>query len=302
MTRPLDPCTSSSNPPIPQKTPNTPPNFRPCPAPILVSPDTTPANSDASPANSDSPLANFDTFPAATDTYPGSPEPRESPPLFLIFATHHQLNTLVPPTHSRVSRQPRGNLRSQMIPTTYQRGLTLDRNRHPPSPSSSAKPRRHNQRTPKFSDMTLSGRCAQVFTNINDLTNSTITIMNPDTLSPVDSAVTSAQQIKGPRHPRPDLNNPRTRPRHPRASRQSGKERIRTLPPKNTTPRLTRRTTAPHSRQGTTPDCTTISPPSPTQSGTPDNEDPGCQTSPHVTPEPKLHPQTLPPPTKEPPA
>ncbi|KAH0582613.1 hypothetical protein H2248_010541 [Termitomyces sp. 'cryptogamus'] len=184
MTHPLDPRTLSSNPPIPQKTPDAPPNFRPCPVPISVSPDATPANSDASPANSNSPLANFDAFPAATDTYPGSPKPQESPPLFLIFATHHQLNTLVPPTHSGVSQQPRGNLHSQMIPTTYQRGLTLDRNRHPPSPSSSAKPRRHSQCTLKFSDMTLSGCCAQVFTNLNNLTNSTITIMNPDTLSP----------------------------------------------------------------------------------------------------------------------
>ncbi|KAG5721926.1 hypothetical protein E4T56_gene18420 [Termitomyces sp. T112] len=86
------------------------------------------ANSDASPANSDSPLANFDTFPAATDTYPGSPEPQEPPPLFPIFATHHQLNTLVPPTHSGVSQQPRGDPRSQMIPSTYQRSLILDRN------------------------------------------------------------------------------------------------------------------------------------------------------------------------------
>ncbi|KAG5726711.1 hypothetical protein E4T56_gene8993 [Termitomyces sp. T112] len=64
------------------KTPNAPPNFRPCPAPISVSPDATPANSDTSPANSDaspansnSPLATFNAFPAATDTYPGSPEP-----------------------------------------------------------------------------------------------------------------------------------------------------------------------------------------------------------------------------------
>ncbi|KAG5731460.1 hypothetical protein E4T56_gene4366 [Termitomyces sp. T112] len=94
-------------PPDSPKTPDALPNFCPCPAPILVSPDATLANSNASPANSNGPLANFDAFPTATDTYPGSPEPRESPPLFLIFATHHQLNTLVPPTHSGVSRQPR---------------------------------------------------------------------------------------------------------------------------------------------------------------------------------------------------
>ncbi|KAG5730754.1 hypothetical protein E4T56_gene3510 [Termitomyces sp. T112] len=49
----------------PQKTPNAPLNFCPCPAPIL-------ANSDTSPANSDGPLANFGAFPTATDTYPGS--------------------------------------------------------------------------------------------------------------------------------------------------------------------------------------------------------------------------------------
>ncbi|KAG5334803.1 hypothetical protein C0989_003062 [Termitomyces sp. Mn162] len=73
-THPLNPRTSSINPPNLQKTPNAPPNFRPCPAPIS-------ANSDASPANSDDPLANFGAFPAATDTYPGSPKPREPPPV-----------------------------------------------------------------------------------------------------------------------------------------------------------------------------------------------------------------------------
>ncbi|KAG5732783.1 hypothetical protein E4T56_gene2805 [Termitomyces sp. T112] len=67
-TCPLNPRTLSINPPNPQKTPDAPPNFRPCPAPIL-------ANSDASPANSDGPLANFGAFPTATDTYPGSPKP-----------------------------------------------------------------------------------------------------------------------------------------------------------------------------------------------------------------------------------
>ncbi|KAG5731980.1 hypothetical protein E4T56_gene18227 [Termitomyces sp. T112] len=136
-TRPPKPRTSSINPPNPQKNPDTPPNFRPCPAPIS-------ANSDASPANSNGPLANFGAFPAATDTYPGSPEPQEPPLLFLIFATHHQLNTLVPPTYSGVSRQPRGNPHSPMIPSTYQHGPILNRNRHPPAPSSSAKPCRRS--------------------------------------------------------------------------------------------------------------------------------------------------------------
>ncbi|KNZ74490.1 hypothetical protein J132_06798 [Termitomyces sp. J132] len=104
LSRPV-PWTPAHCPATPRfpKTPDAPPNFCPCPAPILVSPDATPANSDASPANSDGPLANFDAFPAATDTYPGSPGPQESPPLFPIFATHHQLNTLVPLTHSGVS-------------------------------------------------------------------------------------------------------------------------------------------------------------------------------------------------------
>ncbi|KNZ73415.1 hypothetical protein J132_05839 [Termitomyces sp. J132] len=259
-TRPLNPRTLSINPPNPQKTPDTPPNFRPCPAPIS-------ANSDASPANSDGPLANFDAFPAATDTYPGSPEPREPSPLFPIFATHHQLNTLVPPTPSGVSQQPQGDLRSPMIPSTYQRSPILDCNQHPPTPSSSAKPRRCGQHTPKFSgsqyisrrvalhtlvlillnvtyvsqsylslpvlsqspglisvsrshlslpvlsclhftiilvivsylhsnlllfhiissdavSVTPSDHCAQVFINLNDLTNSAITITNPDTPLP----------------------------------------------------------------------------------------------------------------------
>ncbi|KAG5726042.1 hypothetical protein E4T56_gene1250 [Termitomyces sp. T112] len=111
------PWTPAHRPATPQfpKTPNAPPDFCPCPAPILVSPDATLANSnaslansdaslansdaslansDASLANSDGPLANFDAFPTAADTYPGSPKPRESTPLFPIFATHHQLNTL----------------------------------------------------------------------------------------------------------------------------------------------------------------------------------------------------------------
>ncbi|KAG5718726.1 hypothetical protein E4T56_gene2679 [Termitomyces sp. T112] len=73
-TRPLDPHTLSSNLPFP-KTPDALPNFRPCPAPILISPNAPSANSDASPANSNGLLANFDAFPTATDTYPGSPKP-----------------------------------------------------------------------------------------------------------------------------------------------------------------------------------------------------------------------------------
>ncbi|KAG5730734.1 hypothetical protein E4T56_gene3440 [Termitomyces sp. T112] len=120
-TRSPKPRTSSIKPPNPQKTPNAPPNFRPCPAP-------TSANSDTSPANSNGPLANFSACPAATDTYPGPPKPREPPPLFPIFATHHQLNTLVPLTYFGVSRQPRGNPRSPMIPSMYQRSMILGHN------------------------------------------------------------------------------------------------------------------------------------------------------------------------------
>ncbi|KAG5719739.1 hypothetical protein E4T56_gene18550 [Termitomyces sp. T112] len=116
----------------------------------------TSANSNASPANSDGPLANFGACPAATDTYPGPPELREPPPLFPIFATHHQLNTLVPLTYFEVSRQPWGNPCSPMIPSTYQRGMILDHNRHPPPPSSSAKPCRHSQHTPKSSGISRS--------------------------------------------------------------------------------------------------------------------------------------------------
>ncbi|KAG5724648.1 hypothetical protein E4T56_gene3708 [Termitomyces sp. T112] len=169
---PQNPAHRPSTPRTPKGTPNAPPNFHPCPAPTSANSDASPANSDASPANSDAspansdaspansnaslansdgPLANFGACPAATDTYPGPPEPREPPPLFPIFATHHQLNTLVPPTYFGVSRQPWGNPRSPMIPSTYQRGTILDHNRHPPPPSSSAKPRRHSRRTPKSS-------------------------------------------------------------------------------------------------------------------------------------------------------
>ncbi|KAG5718776.1 hypothetical protein E4T56_gene2652 [Termitomyces sp. T112] len=52
----------------------------------------------------------------------------------------------------------------------------------------------------------------------------------------------------------------------------------------------------------TTPDHAAISPPSPTQSGAPDNEDPGRQNPPACHPKPKLHHQTTPPPMKETPA
>ncbi|KAG5735088.1 hypothetical protein E4T56_gene20478 [Termitomyces sp. T112] len=104
------------------------------------------------------PLANFDASPTATDTYPGSPKPQEPPPLFLIFANHHQLDTLVPPTRSGVSQQPQGDPHSQMIPSMYQHGPILDCNQHLPTLSSSAKPCRHSQHTPKFSG---SQHCSQ---------------------------------------------------------------------------------------------------------------------------------------------
>ncbi|KAG5725228.1 hypothetical protein E4T56_gene10155 [Termitomyces sp. T112] len=120
-THPLEPRTSSSNPPIPQN-PRRSAELPPMPRTYF-----------------------------ATDTYPGSPKPRKPPPLFPIFATHCQLNTLFPPTHSGVLQQPQGDPHSQMIPSTYQHGPTLDRNQHPPTPSSSAKPRHHSRRTPKFS-------------------------------------------------------------------------------------------------------------------------------------------------------
>ncbi|KAG5719360.1 hypothetical protein E4T56_gene13504 [Termitomyces sp. T112] len=181
---PQNPAHCPSTPRTPKGTPNAPLNFRPCPAPTSANSNASPANSNASPANSnaspansnaspansnaspansnaspansDGPLANFGACPTATDTYPGPPEPREPPLLFPIFATHHQLNTLVPPTYFRVSRQPRGNPHSPMIPSMYQRGTILDHNRHPPPPSSSAKPRRHSRRTPKSSGISQS--------------------------------------------------------------------------------------------------------------------------------------------------
>ncbi|KAH0581411.1 hypothetical protein H2248_012493 [Termitomyces sp. 'cryptogamus'] len=78
----------------------------------------------------------------------GLPNPENHPHCSRSSPPHHQLNTL---TYSGVSRQPRGNPRSPMIPSTYQRGTILDHNRHLPPPSSSAKPRRHSRRTPKSS-------------------------------------------------------------------------------------------------------------------------------------------------------
>ncbi|KAG5730817.1 hypothetical protein E4T56_gene10362, partial [Termitomyces sp. T112] len=111
-------------------------------------PTPTSANSDTSPANSDGPLANFGACPAATDTYPGLPKPREPPPLFLIFAhpslTQHPASSDLFRNITTTSEQP-------AIPSTYQRGTIFDHNRHPPTPSSPAKPRRHSRRTPKSS-------------------------------------------------------------------------------------------------------------------------------------------------------
>ncbi|KAG5728495.1 hypothetical protein E4T56_gene19565 [Termitomyces sp. T112] len=98
----------------------------------------TPANSDTSSANSKGPLDNSNVFSTATDTSPGSPKLQEPLPLFLTFITHHQLSTLVPPTHSRVSRQPQDGPHSQLIPSTYQHGPPLDHNQHPLTPPSPA--------------------------------------------------------------------------------------------------------------------------------------------------------------------
>ncbi|KAG5726762.1 hypothetical protein E4T56_gene1169 [Termitomyces sp. T112] len=71
-TRPLNPRTSSINPPNPQKTPDALPNFRPCPAPIS-------ANSNASPANSDGLLANFGAFPMPLTLTLDLPNPKNHP-------------------------------------------------------------------------------------------------------------------------------------------------------------------------------------------------------------------------------
>ncbi|KNZ78862.1 hypothetical protein J132_09546 [Termitomyces sp. J132] len=111
-------------------------------------PTPTSANSDTSPANSDGPLANFGACPAATDTYPGLPEPRKPPPLFLIFV-HPSLTPH--PASSDLFRNITTTSEQPAIPSTYQRGTIFDHNRHPPTPSSPAKPRRHSRRTPKSS-------------------------------------------------------------------------------------------------------------------------------------------------------
>ncbi|KAG5718767.1 hypothetical protein E4T56_gene2731 [Termitomyces sp. T112] len=118
----------------------------------------------------------------------GLPEPREPPPLFPIFATHHQLNTLVPPTYSGVSQQPQGNPRSPMIPSTYQRGTILNHNRHPPPPSSSAKPRRHSRRTPKSSGRTAS--------NLSTSTNMTSGEVNATSNIPNLTNIAIMEEIK----------------------------------------------------------------------------------------------------------
>ncbi|KNZ72569.1 hypothetical protein J132_02729 [Termitomyces sp. J132] len=140
-TRSPKPRTSSIKPPNPQKDPQRSAELPPMPTP-------TSANSDTSPANSDGPLANFGACPAATDTYPGLPKPREPPPLFLIFAhpslTQHPASSDLFRNITTTSEQP-------AIPSTYQRGTIFDHNRHPPTPSSPAKPRRHSRRTPKSS-------------------------------------------------------------------------------------------------------------------------------------------------------
>ncbi|KAG5728271.1 hypothetical protein E4T56_gene19100 [Termitomyces sp. T112] len=195
------------------------------------------ANSNASPANSDGPLANFGAFSAATDTYPGSPKPREPPPLFPISATHHQLNTLVPPTYSgpdpRSQLTPTHSVKLHQAPPpqpTYPEvlrylpvlsqspGLISVSQSYLSLPVLSQSPSlisvsRSYLSLPVLSCLhfaiilvivsylhlnlllfhvissdavlvTPSDRCAQVFINLNDLTNSTITITNPDTPLP----------------------------------------------------------------------------------------------------------------------
>ncbi|KNZ72667.1 hypothetical protein J132_02100 [Termitomyces sp. J132] len=226
-TRPLNPRTSSINPPNLQKTPNAPPNFRPCPAPIS-------ANSDASPANSDDPLANFGAFPAATDTYPGSPKPREPPPVPDI---HHPSPTQHPGSsdlfrsitttsgrpafpNDPINVSARPDTRSQPTPTC---SVEL-RQAPPPQPTypkvlqylispGLISVSRSYLSLPVLSHLhfvivliivsylhsnlllfhiissdavsvTPSDRCAQVFINPNDLTNSATTITTPDTPSP----------------------------------------------------------------------------------------------------------------------
>ncbi|KAH0580618.1 hypothetical protein H2248_002107 [Termitomyces sp. 'cryptogamus'] len=56
-------------------------------------------------ANSNGPLANSDVFPTAAGTSPGLPEPLGPLPTMPDPITHHQLNTLAPPTYPGVSRQ-----------------------------------------------------------------------------------------------------------------------------------------------------------------------------------------------------
>ncbi|KAG5726361.1 hypothetical protein E4T56_gene18923, partial [Termitomyces sp. T112] len=62
----------------------------------------TPANSDTFLAKSNGPLANSDVFSTATGTSPGLPEPLGPLPAMPDPITHHQLDTLAPPTYPGV--------------------------------------------------------------------------------------------------------------------------------------------------------------------------------------------------------
>ncbi|KAG5720058.1 hypothetical protein E4T56_gene5645 [Termitomyces sp. T112] len=200
-------------PRTPKGTPNAPPNFRPCPTPTLANSDTSLANFGACPAATDTypgppepreppPLFPIFATPSSTKhpdlfrsitTTSGQPAFSNDP--INVSAQHDPRSQLTPapsvelrqapppqPTYPKVLRylpvlsQSPGLVSSPFRYRSHYRFVSL--------PESTLVPYQPHSISSDAVSVTPSDRCAQVFINPNDLTNSVITITNPDTPLP----------------------------------------------------------------------------------------------------------------------
>ncbi|KNZ76458.1 hypothetical protein J132_10433 [Termitomyces sp. J132] len=214
------PRTSSINPQTPKGTPNAPPNFRPCPAPTSANSDASPANSDGPLANFGACPAATDTYPGPPKPqeppplFPifATPSSTKHPDLFRsITTTSGQPAFSNDPINVSAQHDPRSQptpapsveLRQAPPPQpTYPKvlwylpvlsqspGLVLSPFRYRSHyrfislPESTLVPYQPHPISSDAVSVTPSDHCAQVFINPNNLTNSVITITNPDTPLP----------------------------------------------------------------------------------------------------------------------